>query len=290
MVETQELVKMEESAVLAELAKSFGETGGESNSSSSLARLRIERENLEDSNGDIICPSGHFSVSTDEGKVYAKEVSFRYYEHRYRYKRYDAFAERVTKDGEKVQGSYIHSVLVKGPRDEAPSDDGDFQCGRPLEYIKDWKSLSKDRQEFLRSCRLMIIFYGEATMKGVNEEGKKTEVTLPVEIELSGKTSGKTLSKFFLDMVSKKRVLPNSRLVKMKSKRVSGGVTYYDIDVSVTDDTSYPMDDDTVALFSKFHDHIAQINKWVMEKHTSASGSAGSDGDDDFIDLNEDAA
>jgi len=27
-----------------------------------------------------------------------------------------------------------------------------------------------------------------------------------------------------------------------------------------------------------------------MEKHTSASGSAGSDGDDDFIDLNEDAA
>ena len=157
MAETQELVKMEESAVLAELAKSFGETGGESSSSSSLARLRIERENLEDSNGDIICPSGHFSVSTEEGKVYAKEVSFRYYEHRYRYKRYDAFAERVTKDGEKVQGSYIHSVLVKGPRDEAPSDDGDFQCGRPLEYIKDWKSLSKDRQEFLRSCRLMII-------------------------------------------------------------------------------------------------------------------------------------
>ena len=94
MAETQELVKMEESAVLAELAKSFGETGGESSSSSSLARLRIERENLEDSNGDIICPSGHFSVSTEEGKVYAKEVSFRYYEHRYRYKRYDAFAER----------------------------------------------------------------------------------------------------------------------------------------------------------------------------------------------------
>lgn len=290
MAETQELVKMEESAVLAELAKSFGETGGESSSSSSLARLRIERENIEDTNGDIICPSGYFSVSTDDGKVFAKEVSFRYYEHRYRYKRYDAYAERTNKDGEKVQGAYIHSVLVKGPRDEAPSDDGDFQCGRPLEYIKDWKSLSKDRQEFLRSCRLMIIFYGEVTMKGVTQEGEKTEITIPVEIELSGKTSGKTLSKFFLDMVSKKRVLPNSRVVQMKSKKVSGGVTYYDIDVSVIDDTTYTMDDDTVALFSKFHDHIAQINKWVMEKHTSASGSAGSDGDDDFIDLNEDAA
>ena len=290
MAETQELVKMEESAVLAELAKSFGETGGESSSSSSLARLRIERENIEDTNGDIICPSGYFSVSTDDGKVFAKEVSFRYYEHRYRYKRYDAYAERTNKDGEKVQGAYIHSVLVKGPRDEAPSDDGDFQCGRPLEYIKDWKSLSKDRQEFLRSCRLMIIFYGEVTMKGVTQEGEKTEIIIPVEIELSGKTSGKTLSKFFLDMVSKKRVLPNSRVVQMKSKKVSGGVTYYDIDVSVIDDTTYTMDDDTVALFSKFHDHIAQINKWVMEKHTSASGSAMSEGDDDFISLNEDAA
>jgi hypothetical protein len=127
-------------------------------------------------------------------------------------------------------------------------------------------------------------------MKGVNEEGKKTEVTLPVEIELSGKTSGKTLSKFFLDMVSKKRVLPNSRVVQMKSKKVSGGVTYYDIDISVTDDTSYPMNDDTVELFGKFHDHIAQINKWVMEKHTTSSGASGSDGDDDFINLDEDAA
>ena len=136
----------------------------------------------------------------------------------------------------------------------------------------------------------MIIFYGEVTMKGVTQEGEKTEITIPVEIELSGKTSGKTLSKFFLDMVSKKRILPNSRVVQMKSKKVSGGVTYYDIDVSVIDDTTYTMDDDTVALFSKFHDHIAQINKWVMEKHTSASGSAMSEGDDDFISLNEDAA
>jgi hypothetical protein len=290
MAETQEIVTQENSAVLAELAKSFGETGGESTSTSSLARLRIERENIEDANGDIICPSGYFSVSTDDGKVFAKEVSFRYYEHRYRYKRYDAYAERTNKDGEKVQGAYIHSVLVKGPRDEAPSDDGDFQCGRPLEYIKDWKSLSKDRQEFLRSCRLMIIFYGEVTMKGVNEEGKKTEITIPVEIELSGKTSGKTLSKFFLDMVSKKRVLPNSRVVQMKSKKVSGGVTYYDIDVSVIDDTTYTMDDDTVALFSKFHDHIAQINKWIMEKHNSSNGSGEQDDDEDFIDINGSAA
>ena len=124
MAETQEIVTQENSAVLAELAKSFGETGGESTSTSSLARLRIERENIEDANGDIICPSGYFSVSTDDGKVFAKEVSFRYYEHRYRYKRYDAYAERTNKDGEKVQGAYIQSVLVKGPRDEAPSDDG----------------------------------------------------------------------------------------------------------------------------------------------------------------------
>ena len=290
MAETQEIVTQENSAVLAELAKSFGETGGESISTSSLARLRIERENIADANGDIICPSGYFSVSTDDGKVFAKEVSFRYYEHRYRYKRYDAYAERTNKDGEKVQGAYIHSVLVKGPRDEAPSDDGDFQCGRPLEYIKDWKSLSKDRQEFLRSCRLMIIFYGEVTMKGVTQEGEKTEITIPVEIELSGKTSGKTLSKFFLDMVSKKRVLPNSRVVQMKSKKVSGGVTYYDIDVSVIDDTTYTMDDDTVALFSKFHDHIAQINKWIMEKHNSSNGSGEQDDDEDFIDINGSAA
>lgn len=91
-------------------------------------------------------------------------------------------------------------------------------------------------------------------------------------------------------MVSKKRVLPNSRVVQMKSKKVSGGVTYYDIDISVTDDTSYPMNDDAVELFSKFHDHIAQINKWVMEKHTTSSGASGSDGDDDFINLDEDAA
>ena len=91
-------------------------------------------------------------------------------------------------------------------------------------------------------------------------------------------------------MVSKKRVLPNSRVVQMKSKKVSGGVTYYDIDVSVIDDTTYTMDDDTVALFSKFHDHIAQINKWIMEKHNSSNGSGEQDDDEDFIDIYGSAA
>jgi hypothetical protein len=50
------------------------------------------------------------------------------------------------------------------------------------------------------------------------------------------------------------------------------------------------MDDDTVALFSKFHDHIAQINKWIMEKHNSSNGSGEQDDDEDFIDINGSAA
>lgn len=259
--------------MLQELAKNLGDSDG-SSSSSNLARLRIERENVEDDSGDILCPAGHFSIQTEEGKLYAKEISFRYYEHRYRYKRYDNLAERTTKDGTKVQGAYTHSVLVKGPRDEAPSDDGGFQCGRPLEYIKDWNSLAKDRQEYIKSCRLMIIFYGEATVDGVNESGEKVKTTVPIEMELSGKTSGKTLSRFFLDMVQKRRTMPNSRSVVLKSKKVKGGVTYYDIDVSVKDDTVYAIDEDTTGLYTRFGEHIAQINKWVMDRHTGSSSNA----------------
>ena len=288
-VSQNEIIGMGEPAALAALEKSFGGEGRSDSATSSLGRLRIERENIEDSNGDILCPSGWFSVNTsEEGKVYAKEVFFRYFEHRFRYKRYDAFMERTNKEGEKSQGAYIHSVLVKGPRDEAPSDDGTFQCGRPLEYIKDWNALSKDRQEFIRSCRLMIIFYGEATLKGLSEEGKKTEVTVPVEIELSGKTSGKTLSKFFLDMVAKKRILPNSRSVLMKSKKMSGGVTYYDVDVSIVNADSYSLDDEAVDLYNKFSQHISQINKWIMERHVAASGNGNNHDDDDDDDDDSD--
>ncbi len=271
--------------MLEELAKNLGDSEG-SSSSSNLARLRIERENVEDDSGDILCPAGHFSINTGEGKLYAKEIAFRYYEHRYRYKRYDNLAERTTKDGTKVQGAYTHSVLVKGPRDEAPSDDGGFQCGRPLEYIKDWNALAKDQQEYIKSCRLMIIFYGEATVDGIDESGSKVQTTVPIEMELSGKTSGKTLARFFLDMVQKRRTMPNSRSVILKSKKVKGGVTYYDMDVSVKDDTVYAIDEDTTGLYTKFGEHIAQINKWIMERHLSASGNS-SDDDDNEIHLGE---
>jgi hypothetical protein len=286
--EIVEVGTMDEKTLLAMYQQRFAEEGPAAGTSSAdnLGRVRILRDNAEDANGDIIAPSGHFAVTSNGETYYAKTVSFRYFDHRHRYKRYDADVERKNRDGTTSRGSYIHSVLVQGQRDEAPSEDGSFQCGRSLEFIKDWSSLSKDRQEFIKSCRIMTIYFGEVRVIGKSKSGEDCDVVIPVEMELSGKTSGKTLAKFYHDVVTKYRTVPNFVDVELKAKKISGGVTYYDIEPSLTGDPVHKMDDAAVALFSKFGDHIRQINKWIMEKHDSNVGQpAQSSSMDDFVDV-----
>ena len=283
-----EIATMDKATLLAAFTSRFSDVE-ESSNSNALGRVRILRDNVEDSDGDILCPAGHFAVSYNGETVYAKTVDFRYYDHRYRHKRYDADAERKNRDGSTSRGSYVHSVLVQGQRDEAPSEDGSFQCGRPLEYIKDWNSLSKDRQEFIRSCRIMTIFFGEAHVVGVNKDSEKVDVTVPVEMELSGKTSGKTLASFYHDIAVRLGIYPNFCDVTLKSKKITGGVTYYDIEASMHGDLSHTMDERAVDMHGKFGTHIAQINKWILEKHHGAlspvSTDKSIDADSSFVTL-----
>ena len=107
------VVPGDEQAYLAMISEQF-----RSNTTSDkdmLPRVRIERENLENDNGDILMPAGCFSIDdpASGGRIYAKDIGFRYFMHYYRYKRYDAHAQRLTRDGDTAIGAYIHSVLVK---------------------------------------------------------------------------------------------------------------------------------------------------------------------------------
>ena len=273
-----EIATMDDATMLAALHARFADSESDNNNttSNSLGRLRITRDNVEDMSGDIISPAGSFCLYINGDNIYARTIKFRYYDHRWRYKRYDPGADRKNKDGSVSKGSYIHSVLVESERDEAPSEDGSFQCGRPSEYIHDWNSLSKDRQEFIRSCRLMTIFYGEVSIVGVNQDGEEVDkVQIPVEFELSSKTSGKSLRRFYHDMSSRRGLSPNGSDVTLKPKKISGGVTYYDLDVSLLDDPAYKIDDHSKEAYTRFVDHIVQINKWVMDKHNGNLAPSG---------------
>ena len=279
------IVPQSESDYHASVAAQFGEP--EQSNRDSIPRVRIERDNVENANDELIVPAGSFSIDDPvAGKIYAKEISFRYYKHFYRYKRYDAHAERVTKNGDKATGKYIHSVLVTGMNDEAPSDDGSFQCGRPLGYIQDWKSLPESEQDFIKSCRQMVIFFGEATINGVDIEGNSVIETVPVEMELSNKTSGKTLVSFYQDIHAKKRTAPNSVSVVLKSKRVKGGVTFYDLVPSINSAENFVFDENAISLTERFHNYVRGINSYVMERHRAAIDESQKESDDQFFDIN----
>ena len=56
----------------------------------------------------------------------------------------------------------------------------------------------------------------------------------------------------------------------MKSKKITGGVTYYDIEASVHGDPCHKMDDHAVDMLGRFSNHVSQINKWILEKHNGA--------------------
>ena len=282
------VVPGDEQAYLAMISEQF-----RSNTTSDkdlLPRVRIERENLENDNGDILMPAGCFSIDdpASGGRIYAKDIGFRYFMHYYRYKRYDAHAQRLTRDGDTAIGAYVHSVLVKGVGDEAPSDDGGFQCGRPLGYIRDWKSLPETDQEFFKSCRQMAIFFGEFTFDGIDADGHPVIQTMPGQMELSNKKSGRTLDSFYADLNERKRINPNSLTVNLKSKRVKGGVTFYDLSPSMDDTARHSFDDASVELVGRFLSYVQTTNQFVMERHRSKIDARDEEEKAGFIDVDSD--
>ena len=201
---------------------------------------------------------------------------------------YDADAVRRNKDGDTVKGSYTHSILIKSLQDEAPSDDGKYQCGRPVGYIRNWKELPKDEQELIKSCRQMAIFFGEVRIEGKDQTGSTVSMQLPVEMELSNKTSGRTLVNFYRELWNSKRVSPNSVSVTLLPFEVKGGVTFYDLSCKIEEGVQHQFDDDAIALMQRFTDYVGGINGKVMEKHKSAMLDAEDNVVDEYLELEVD--
>ena len=253
-----------------------------------IPRVRILRDNVKNGT-DLIALAGEFSIDDPlAGKIYAPSISLRLYQQYFRYKRYDADAVRRNKDGDTVKGSYTHSILIKSLQDEAPSDDGKYQCGRPVGYIRNWKELPKDEQEFIKACRQMAIFFGEVRIEGKDQTGSAVSMQLPVEMELSNKTSGRTLVNFYRELWNSKRTLPNAVNVTLLPFEVKGGVTFYDLSCKVEEAPPHQFDDDTVALMQRFTDYVAGINNKVMEKHKSAILDAEDNVVDEYLELEVD--
>ena len=253
-----------------------------------IPRVRILRDNVKNGT-DLIALAGEFSIDDPlAGKIYAPSISLRLYQQYFRYKRYDADAVRRNKDGDTVKGSYTHSILIKSLQDEAPSDDGKYQCGRPVGYIRNWKELPKDEQEFIKSCRQMAIFFGEVRIEGKDQTGSTVSMQLPVEMELSNKTSGRTLVNFYRELWNSKRVSPNSVSVTLLPFEVKGGVTFYDLSCKIEEGVQHQFDDDAIALMQRFTDYVSGINNRVMEKHKSAMLDAEDNVVDEYLELEVD--
>ena len=253
-----------------------------------IPRVRILRDNVKNGT-DLIALAGEFSIDDPlAGKIYAPSISLRLYQQYFRYKRYDADAVRRNKDGDTVKGSYTHSILIKSLQDEAPSDDGKYQCGRPVGYIRNWKELPKDEQEFIKSCRQMAIFFGEVRIEGKDQTGSTVSMQLPVEMELSNKTSGRTLVNFYRELWNSKRVSPNSVSVTLLPFEVKGGVTFYDLSCKIEEGVQHQFDDDAIALMQRFTDYVSGSNNRVMEKHKSAMLDAEDNVVDEYLELEVD--
>ena len=131
----------------------------------------------------------------------------------------------------------------------------------------------------------MAIFFGEVRIEGKDQTGSTVSMQLPVEMELSNKTSGRTLVNFYRELWNSKRVSPNSVSVTLLPFEVKGGVTFYDLSCKIEEGVQHQFDDDAIALMQRFTDYVSGINNKVMEKHKSAMLDAEDNVDDEYLEL-----
>ena len=72
----------------------------------------------------------------------------------------------------------------------------------------------------------------------------------------------------------------------LKSKRVKGGVTFYDLVPSINSTENFVFDENAISLTERFYNYVRGINSYVMERHRAAIDEDQKESDDQFFDIN----
>lgn len=278
----------------AAMAQLVGMTfdANEGKSKSTLARIKINRKPIKgkaEVNGkqvtvDVV-PSGAFAIEVDNRTVYAETINLRTFIIRFMYQKYDS-----------AKNNYIKTLMTDDINLDLKDTNGQFNCGKPSGYIKDFDALADSTKELIRSIKRTRVILGTATfVDAVDEQGNSVEAKdIPFVWEVDNKEGFKNFGDAYKRLAQQNRLCLQHNIVVTSAEREAVGNTYYVPVCSVDFDSSFDMTPETQDNFRNFKAWVENFNNWVLSEWNNKHEESISDEDKEItesivhIDIEED--
>lgn len=275
---TQTLPTINSEISFEQIATVIGQHEVQNTPNAGLSFLRINYNSEDDNERPL--PVGSWTVNTENGPVFAKEIDFQVFLQRYQYTHWDEEAEEMANKSILAQNLF--------PQMEVPDMLGTMRCGS-VPYAKR-EGLSGEQALKQKSIRCFRMLFGKVTfIDAVDVDGNKVEASnIPCLWRARG-SNFMTISDAMDSLSAQKKPFLFYTLRSGLEKKKNGGVIYYVSNFKVQEGPlSFEADDND--LLKAFCDYVDNENTQVMKAHDKAlmkKANSSTPGEPEIIDVDD---
>ena len=237
-----------------------------------LARLKIQHSPIM---GEMEIDGKSVKVETINGGVYKLEVPddntyycdsivIRPYLQRFMYKR---FITNVNpKEGEK-RGSYQKTVMADNLNIDLKDNFGNFNCGKPAGYIKDFDALPQETKDLIKQIKRVRVLFGTVDMIDAMTSDKQEHkiISKPFIWEIDNRDAFKILGEPFAKLAKLKKLpIQHTFNLTTEEKALPNGNPYALPIANLDTSKSVAIEEKDQDLFADFMAWVQNYNEYIV--------------------------
>ena len=280
----------------AQMAKAMGiagETGSADTSKANpLPRMRLHHNNImgikkvgDQSIDAVVVKGGSFKLERPDLPVaYAPTVQIRPFIQRFMYKR---FVKNMSAKSGEPMGMYHKTLMADNLNSDMKDNQGNFNCGKPSGFIKDFKALPVATQEVIKQIKRVRVIFGLVDMPNATDESGEPislDDNTPFIWEIDNRDAFKTMGEPFTKFNQTKR-LPVQHYINLTSeeRKIPSGSSFYLPNYSLDLQTRVEVNDDDQNTFINFMSWIDNYNTYIFNEWEMKTKAPVSKEDKDLV-------
>jgi hypothetical protein len=256
-------------AVMAKAMGMAGESASSDDKPKTLPRFRINHTpimgtaevNGKKVNVEVVEGGTYKLEIPDEQIIYATSAKIRPFIQRFMYKR---FVKNMSAKAGEPMGIYHKTIMSDNLNIDLKDNQGNYNCGKPSGFIKDFKALPVETQDVIRQIKRVRVIFGMVDLVGsVDDKGNKIEKeAIPFIWEIDNRDAFKTMGEPFKKFSQVKRLpVQHSIALSTEERKLPNGNSFYL--------PNYTLDlQDTVEVSKEDQDTFINFMAWIDNYNT----------------------
>ena len=177
---------------------------------------------------------------------------------------YKRFVKNMSAKAGEPMGIYHKTIMSDNLNIDLKDNQGNYNCGKPSGFIKDFKALPVETQDVIRQIKRVRVIFGIVDLVGsVDDKGNKVEKeAIPFIWEIDNRDAFKTMGEPFKKFSQVKRLpVQHSIALSTEERKLPNGNSFYL--------PNYTLDlQDTVEVSKEDQDTFINFMAWIDNYNT----------------------